>query len=268
MDERSLEIIRKGVVGLCRCEEDMPVLAPCGFKVERHAFSESFVQLEGGGPYYLGGRTYDLRPGMLCVIEPWISHENGMRAGTRMSQLWFRMTDGAMHFWLCSGTGDGGYTLPWHGKLSGEYGKVFQEVSSHHGELEDMKLRRFVDFMLACLLEELGTVCHGGGVGNREASLVTAVKSHIVNRNGVDCSLSALSEIFGYSRSHLCHVFRHEAGISIGDYIDQVRREFSVQASSRGMSQKEIALELGFSSASAYWLWKARLDRRSGGDSV
>jgi AraC-like DNA-binding protein len=73
--------------------------------------------------------------------------------------------------------------------------------------------------------------------------------------NARDCSLSRLEKISGYSRYYLSHRFREYEGCTIGEYIDKIRIQYTIEAMKRGLRQKEIAFELGFSSPSNFWTW-------------
>ena len=98
--------------------------------------------------------------------------------------------------------------------------------------------------------------------GDRMEHIIKQVRSRIASCNGVNCSLEELSKIFGFSKSHLCHSFRKYTGQSVGEYINNLRMQYATVAREHGMTQKEIAADLGFSSPAAFWLWKKRLSCR------
>ena len=75
------------------------------------------------------------------------------------------------------------------------------------------------------------------------------------SRNGNGCSLEHLDLLLGCIRCHFAHKFHEKTGITVGKYIDQVRIKYVLWARKRGISQKEIAYELGFSSPSSFWNW-------------
>ena len=64
-----------------------------------------------------------------------------------------------------------------------------------------------------------------------------------------------MEKVSGYSRYYLSHRFRESEGYTIGDYIDKIRVEYTIEAMKRGLRQKEIAFELGFSTPSNFWIW-------------
>lgn len=84
------------------------------------------------------------------------------------------------------------------------------------------------------------------------------LKEYIRSRNGQGCSLEQLALLSGYTRGYLAHKFRDEAGMTVGKYIDKIRLEYIRHAQQRGIRQKEMAYELGFSSPAAFWNWYSK----------
>ena len=90
---------------------------------------------------------------------------------------------------------------------------------------------------------------------NTVDNVVESLKRYIRMSNARDCSLDRLEKFSGYSRFYLSHRFRKHEGCTIGQYIDKVRLRYTEEALKRGLRQKEIAFELGFSSPSNFWIW-------------
>lgn len=66
-----------------------------------------------------------------------------------------------------------------------------------------------------------------------------------------DLSLADLAKLVGLSKYHLCHVFKHQMGISLHQYVIQQRVERAKQLlKHRGMTITAIAQDCGFSSHS------------------
>ena len=85
--------------------------------------------------------------------------------------------------------------------------------------------------------------------------VIESLKRYIRMSNARDCSLNRLEKISGYSRYYLSHRFREYEGCTIGEYIDKIRIQYTIEAMKRGLRQKEISFELGFSSPSNFWTW-------------
>ena len=92
-------------------------------------------------------------------------------------------------------------------------------------------------------------------------SIVDLVKSRIENNNSRNCSMEELSGYSGYSKSRLSHLFKEKTGMTVGQYIDEVRRDYLLDGHIAGLKQKEIAFNLGFKSASAFSTWLRKKNR-------
>ncbi len=86
-------------------------------------------------------------------------------------------------------------------------------------------------------------------------NIIDLVKSRIENMRGRDCSLEQIARYAGYSQFRIAHLFKEQTGMTIGNYITQVRLQFLDQARVLDMKSKQIATELGFRSTTAYYNW-------------
>lgn len=234
--------------------------APITAGTERHPVCEAFFQLTGICPYTLNGRELNLRPGAFCFIRPWIPHQFGFQPGMRQpcEQMWFHFTPDSCSCGVVRANPDGTYLVPAHFSLPSAYFRVFEHLISIP-DRGGAKLRHF----FALILSEAAAAIESPASGpSRGDELANAVRAFIRGRNGANCSLGHLEKAFGYSRSHLSHVFRQCTGMTVGDCINQVRIDCMKEQQAHGMKQKEISAELGFSSPSAFWLWRERLRRK------
>lgn len=89
-------------------------------------------------------------------------------------------------------------------------------------------------------------------------NLVKQLENILSVNYGHKVTLAELAKRFGRDQAYLSRLFKKTHGITIGEYIDKNRENYTEAALARGMTQKEIAAQLGFSSASAFWLWRKR----------
>jgi len=82
------------------------------------------------------------------------------------------------------------------------------------------------------------------------------IKRYIESTHGCNCVIADFEKTTGYDRSYLARLFKAKTGTTISDYINQVRFGFVTVASGRGLTQKEIAVQLGFSNSSSLSRWK------------
>ena len=97
-----------------------------------------------------------------------------------------------------------------------------------------------------------------------ERNIVNWVQKHISINCGRNSSMEELEKLTGYSRGYLMRQFKLQCGMTIGEYINSVRRAF-IAATPARMTQKEAAAHLGFNSAAAFWLWKTRDKQKKSG---
>ena len=218
-------------------------------RIERHPIGEAFIMLSGECRYLLNGEEIRLRAGDCCLILPWIPHLRGfLEEDHPCEQLWFHPDQ--VFFVRIRSVGGGDYAVLDRGNVPQEYLLLYQHLAGDYQASGDPDpLKAF--FTLLLLETEKGH----HAVPDKKMDLTESVKAYIRNRNGANCSMAELEKYTGYSRSHIAHLFRETCGVSVGEYIQGVRCEYTVNALAFGMKQKEIASALGFSSPSAFWQW-------------
>ncbi len=85
-----------------------------------------------------------------------------------------------------------------------------------------------------------------GGCSPRLRELMEYIQANISR----DVSLKKLTDVFGYSESLLCNLFRQETGRTFMEYVTRVRlrQAFWALLSDRRRSVHQVALDLGYSS--------------------
>lgn len=250
----------------------------CGaFLSSSHPAREVCFVLEGRSRYMLNGKVYESVPGSFFLIDSWENHAFG----------YLPEDHDLLHFW---GHLDGGPEPVFSGglikvgacgqfkvvsgsvELPPEYGKILsgrwdmlnseKEVSP---ELAEEYMRGPVNAVLDAVRFRFFRRNDLPREENRTDPVVESIKKFIRMSNARGCSLKRLEQVSGCSRFYLSHRFRASEGCSVGEYIDRVRAEFTSAALRRGMRQKEIAYELGFSSPSNFWNWLRKHREECGG---
>mgnify|MGYP003312793576 CR=1 FL=1 len=225
--------------------------------MERHAVTESFFTLSGECPYSMNGEFRILHPRSCCLIRPWVPHPFGFLPGTPAGceQLWFHFRSDHCPCAVIRSQDNGQYVVLMHFELPDIFCPVYRHVIAEPDPGGEK-----VHYFYELILREAASAVQNPVSGTlRNDDLADAVRAFIRARNGVNCTMDRLERTFCYSRSHLFHIFRQRHGMSIGQWIDCVRIEFMQELLQHGLKQKEIAAELGFGSASAFWLWRDRL---------
>lgn len=234
------------------------------FSASSHFSREICFVLEGCSRYMINGSVYDAVPGTMFLIDHWETHAFGYR----------KEDHDLLHLWInFLGKNDQISAYAMEVKKDGIYKIVtprftfppeFQMLISRRWnqlaameQVSDEIVTEYMKLPLEMLFNEITLEHHNSGYTEKDktTSMIDSLKKYIQTTNGRGCSYLKLEQVSGYSRSHLAHSFQKSEGCSLGNYIDKVRVAYTVKALKRGLKQKEIAFELGFSSPANFWLW-------------
>lgn len=253
--------VRKIITTLCP-DEISEIFADSTYRIDRHLHREILFILHGECSFMLGGRIYTARQGTAFFLNEWEPHSSGYRADDRdLIHLWIHFNREHLYASMVQ--------VGYHGRYS-RYGKyinfnndlrqlllrrwhMLENMEACNGEAQDLLLRGPLNSVLDEFILCEYDIIDESNRDNRD--IVVFLNNYIKNANGRECSLEHLEKLSGYSRFYLSRLFREKNGMTIGDYINTVRMQFAVEAKNRGMKQKEIASELGFSSPAAFWYW-------------
>ncbi len=103
---------------------------------------------------------------------------------------------------------------------------------------------RLLNHHAVCLIKSPST----SGLSSQRLQILL---DYIHESLGQDISLADLAKLVDLSKYHLCHIFKHQMGISLHQYVIQQRVERAKQLlKNRGMTITSIAQACGFSSHS------------------
>lgn len=136
----------------------------------------------------------------------------------------------------------------------------------------DMELHRIHMRQVLSLIEflsaEMVRMDHGDGsniiMDSSSGGKLTAqhvvglVMAHIDERNGRNCNLEDIMRFSGYNAAYINRIFQENLGYSIKEHANAWRINRTRDLLRNGLSSKEIAYDLGFSSAAAFCRWKRR----------
>ena len=232
-----------------------------GVPLHKHPGREIVLPLEGENDFYLQNRNCHLTPGTAVLIDSWEPHSFGyLEKDHDLLHLWIYFVESQVSCRFCRVGLHGRYDITGVTRLP-PY--LYSLLNSRWNQLKKQVRRtdgtagRYLLSPLRCLLEEI--VLRSGGRADRAepfgSDLIFSLKLYIESQNARGCSLENLEKVFGYSRFYLAHKFREVQGVPLGAYINEVRLAFTEDALLKGLKQKEIAYELGFSSSAAFWKW-------------
>ncbi len=245
------------------CPEEFSIVhADDSFCPDRHLHHEILFIIHGESQFMLNGLVYHARPGTAFLLNKWEIHSYGYRKNDRdLLHLWIHFNDdrlyGSITYVGCAGqyhpTGiNMTFSKDLHLLLHRRW-KILEKIQSCSSGIKNLLMKPPLDIVL----EEFAMFRFGMVDYPDESTgdITVFLRNYIRNTNGRNCSLENLEKLSGYSRFHLSRQFKEQCGKTIGEYINEVRLHFVEEARKRGLKQKEIANELGFSSPSAFWYW-------------
>ena len=223
-----------------------------------HPHEEILFVLSGRSEYFFNNSIYQLEPGMALLVDSWLPHGFGYKSIDHdLLHCWCYYTNGKWTVSVIEVGARGKITvkevflhLPQELSmlLIGRWRKLFVRESADQETVNKLLL-----LPLNLLLNELMIL--RSEPHNEPPAVSELLKTFICNCNGRNCSLDKLASVVGLSRCHIAHIFHKETGVTIGDFINSVRSKYIKHAEKYGLSRKEIASELGFSSAGALGNW-------------
>ena len=237
-------------------------------EIHRHPFREILVALEGECNYWFRGCNYRITPGCAVLIDGWDEHGTYYSTNDRhLLHIWAYFIDQKLQLRLCevSVNGNYSYVLPTTICPGATYNFImtrWNEYNAAASRTGGAPIGIYMNSPLLILIEEikihllrLAGANDNHSENHDDTGFINALKLYINSRNGRECSLRELEKYSGYNRFYLAHQFKAVTGMTLGDYINRTRLIFVNSALQRGMRQKEIASELGFSSSASFWKW-------------
>lgn len=239
--------------------------------LEIHPHREILFVLQGSSEFPLGGKTFKIKAGDVVLIDHWISHRLKYPPSDRdMLYLWFFLFPTHLNLLIhrVDETGRLHSVVKWvelPADLKLVVDRRWDEFDKLSPEEALPNLDLFLKQPLEMLLGEFRLYLKRGTLKEqktfRNSDVVSSIKHIIEAKTGRDCSLAQLEKMTGFSRFYISHLFKASCGISIGEYIDRVRLIFYETAKQRGLSYKQIASDLGFSTSSALRTWYRKQKR-------
>lgn len=232
------------------------------FHQSSHPSREFLFVISGESYYMYNNSVYRCSPGTLFLIDSGMSHGHRYtHEDNNLLHIWGYFHERQVHLSAIEITLNGHcqavsgmsqILIPegLHNQIEKRWNLLSQLKNAAEHDVENYiktPVNAMLDEMAFQLSEKIDTMMEYTKMGD--------LQRYIRSRNGRQCSLAHLAAISGYTRGYLAHKFHDEVGMTIGQYIDKVRLEYINLAKKRGIRQKEIAYELGFSSPAAFWNW-------------
>ena len=233
---------------------------------ESHPEREILLILSGKSDFTFNGKAVQCMPGDAFFINSHVPHQLGYRdINNDITHIWVHLHPKrffAMQYQISAQT-------PLRSCQSWEFSLPMLEFINARWDMalkSPREQRRILYRSIARIIAEEIRFSPGpsGNPIREQSDIVSWMKRHISLNCGRNSSMEELEKLIGYNRSYLMRKFKERSGMTVGEYINTVRRAFVAGAVSR-LTQKEIAARLGFKSAAAFWLWQSRDRKKNSG---
>lgn len=230
---------------------------------ESHFEREILIIVSGKTNFLLNGQIHSAGPGDVFFINRWIPHQcNYGSIKNDFKHLWIHLHKDRLFgvLYQNSTVKHPKQSRSWNfpPSLLAFLNERWDRAQRETGR-SDVK-QEIYSSIARVLCEEISYIMANriSGPEQKKDHTISWIKNYISMQYGRNSSLTELEALTGYNRYHLMRRFKKEYGMTIGEYINCVRRGFIADAENRNMRQKEIAVQLGFQSAAAFWLWQNR----------
>lgn len=226
---------------------------------EEHSEREIFLVYSGKTSFLCNGKIFELKDKEAFFINSWVPHQQDYSSCyTSGVHLWFHLHVAKLLVSIVK-IGENGRCYAWHLVFPPDLLSVIERRWNLAEKSQDFSEKnKFYSGIIRILLEEFALqnrkiITHPAG-----EYLVQSIEFYLGANYGRRVQIDELAKFAGTNRSQLMRLFKKYRHMTIGEYIDQQRMAFIEKAQNRGLNQKEIGWQLGFSSASAFYLWKKR----------
>lgn len=221
-----------------------------GLKEHLHEeFYQVYCIMEGKAAFRVNGEQADVEQGMIVLLTPGTPHGilpvlGDAAPSLRLLEAKFTVQEDTLREELsrippvCRGTE----------KLCAQFYDVFLE-----GVRKDVHYESVVTGLFSAWLYRL--IRHArefeadGTKGDISPRVTTRIKRYLEAHFREEVSLDRLAEATGYSKNYLCRVFRENAGLTINNYLNEVRISRAVDLLvGTDMDLGEIAQACGYNS--------------------
>lgn len=230
---------------------------------EEHCEREIFLACSGKGPFLFDGISFELEGHEAFFINSWVPHQRSYNINhPPCCHLWFHLHTNKFLGSVVSISENGehqnrNFVLP------ADLLPVVERRWDIAADLKDISEKHSLyRGIIRILLDEFALQNKKIIAYPTGEKLVQGIENYLEVNYGHRIRIDELAKIFRTNRFQLMRLFKKHRNITIGDYIDNQRMEFIKKAQAKGLSQKEISWQLGFSSPSAFYLWKKRKEKK------
>ena len=236
--------------------------AKTGLRIERHANREILLVVGGATSFILNGEYYQACPGSVFFIDHWVPHKLAyLPEETDFMHIWIHLHKGKLFaalFHVEDGMKSGRRDVVlFPSEIYCLLNKRWESMKK--SQKNESAKQEYQRNMVQLLCSEMA-LSEAIGAKNTPSNneIIESVQNYIDINYGRNSTIAELEKFSGYNRYYLMRLFKAQTGLTILQYINQVRRRITRDALGRNISQKEIAYQLGFSSPATFWIWRRK----------
>lgn len=246
------------------------------FHYHYHDFHKILIFLTGDISYCVEGRTYNLIPGDIVLVNAGEAHRPILHSGATYERIILyispafieRCQNENYNLGLCffRAHENQSHVLRTRASQTGALASAIRALDQSAGEIayagELHHELMFLDFMIhlnrAALEKQLVFVSTSGS-GSKIISIMNYLNEHLTE----DVTIDELAEHFYLSRSYLMHTFKEQTGYTIGSYLSTKRLLLARELLASGSPITDVCYSCGFRSYSTF----SRAYKKSFGES-
>lgn len=196
-----------------------------GTTLEEHAHEEYYqiyYIMDGNGIFLVNGEEVKMEGGMFFFLAPGVSHGIKRQEGLKVQELKFVVFSEELREELLR--------VPAVNWGTPELQRAFSQVIREAIQKAPYYEQRLPNLFAAWLYQMLAQRQRSRGFGRMGEDKPSArVKQYIDEHYAEDLTLDKLAVISGISKSYLCQVFREDVGVTVNNYINDVRISHAMQ---------------------------------------
>lgn len=241
-----------------------------------HDFHKILILLSGDVTYCIEGRTYDLRPNDIVLVNSGEVHKPVIRSDAPYERIIIYVSPDYLNEYhdkendlsLClrQAMAEQSHVLRLHSSMNGKLGSTIRELDR---SLEDEDFANelyhrilFLEFMIQ--LNRAALHNHIEFIGDSTSNeKILAVLDYLNEHLTEDISIDELSSHFFLSRYYLMHTFKEQTGYTIGSYLSTKRLFLAKDLIAKGTPITDVCYACGFRNYSTF----SRAYKKSFGES-
>lgn len=241
-----------------------------------HDFHKILILLSGDITYCIEGRTYDLRPNDIVLVNSGEVHKPIIRSDAPYERIIIYVSpdylseycDEKNDLSLClrQALSEQSHVLRLHSSMNGKLGSTIRELDrslydeDYANELYHRIL--FLEFMIQ--LNRAALHNHVEFIGDSASNdKILAVLDYLNEHLTEDISIDELSSRFFLNRYYLMHTFKEQTGYTIGSYLSTKRLFLARDLIAKGTPITDVCYACGFHNYSTF----SRAYKKSFGES-